>query len=379
MVALCLSLALHCLSNPLSRVSRQMPKATSVSAVAVLDLHDLLLALELVTPAQMASAGLDRQTLIDSRPSALPIQEQRLDEGCLLALWQMATRDLPMPEIGLVVGQTFNPATQGVLASWLFQCTRLGEALQIFQTHIALMNPSESWTCSETHEHLLLEFSFAPGKPYPQAATERSMSALLRWSQEMTGEPLVPSACEFSYPRPAYHEHYSPIFGHQLQFDAPRNCLYLPRAILQTPIRSANSYLKQILEERALHTFGQLATRDPLLDKVRQLIQANLQHGVGIEQVCSALHVSRPTLYRRLKQHGTSFTELVGAVRKDLAYRQIQQGLPVAVVSDGLGFKDVSTFHRAFKRWFNRSPGECRPHAGSRSLGLPRQQDLEER
>lgn len=340
-----------------------MRRTTSVSAVAVLDLHDLLLAMGVATPAQMRAAGLNRDALIDQRSSALPMQEQRLDESLLLALWQVATSNPQVPHIGLAVGQSFNPATRGVLASWLFQCTQVGEALDVFQQHIALMNPSESWTVSASEEALVLECAFAPDKHYPQAAIERSMSALLRWSEEMTGEPIVPSACEFTFPRPTYHERYTAIFGANLRFASERNCLHLPLAFLQRPIQSANSYLKQIIAARALQTLQQLQAKGELLSRVRQLIQLNLQAGVGIEQVCQALHVSRPTLYRRLKQEGTSFTELVAEVRKDLAYKQIQQGLAVAVVSENLGFKDVSTFHRAFKRWFKQSPGLSRETA----------------
>lgn len=360
LVALCRSIALQSPVKPFNRERREMRRATSVSALAVLDLHDLLLAMGVATPAQMSAAGLKRDALIDHRSSALPMQEQRLDESLLLALWQVASSNPLVPHIGLAVGQTFNPAMRGVLASWLFQCTQVGEALDVFHKHIALMNPSESWTLSETDEALLLECAFAPDKHYPQAAIERSMSALLRWSQEMTGEQVVPRACEFSFPRPPYHERYTEIFGPKLRFASERNCLHLPRAFLQRPIQSANSYLKQIIAARALHTFQQLQAKGELLSRVRQLIQVNLQAGVSIEQVCQTLHVSRPTLYRRLKQEGTSFTELVAGVRKDLAYKQIQQGVAVAMVSEGLGFKDVSTFHRAFKRWFNQSPGLCR-------------------
>lgn len=341
-----------------------MRGTTYVSAVAVLDLHDLLLAMGVATPAQMHAAGLNRDALIDSSSTALPMQEQRLDESFLLALWRLAASNPQVPHIGLVVGQTFNPATRGMLASWLFQCTQAGEALDVFQKHIALMNPSESWAVSVTEDNLSLELAFAPNKHYPQAAIERSMSALLRWSQELTGEPVVPNACEFAFAQPAYHDLYVEIFGTNLRFDGERNCLHLPRAFLRRPIHSANSYLKQVIEERALRTFQQLQVKGELLGRVRQLIQENLQSGVSIEQACQALHVSRPTLYRRLKQEGTSFTELVTSVRKDLAYKQIRQGLAVAAVSEGLGFKDVSTFHRAFKRWFNQSPGLFRAHTG---------------
>nr|NLU60410.1 AraC family transcriptional regulator [Pseudomonas sp. BIGb0427] len=102
-----------------------------------------------------------------SRPGAAasPIQEQRVDETQLLALWQFAANNTQLPHIGLLIGQTFNPATHGVLASWLRQCSRVSEVLEVFQRHIALMNPSESWQYSETADALVLEITFAPAKP----------------------------------------------------------------------------------------------------------------------------------------------------------------------------------------------------------------------
>ena len=339
-----------------------MSRPTTVSAVAVLELHGLLLALGAATEADMAAAGMDCTTWLDHSSAALPVQEQRLHESRLLALWQIAARSKCVPHIGLLVGQSYNPSTRGVLASWLFQCNHLGEALQVFQDHIALMNPSESWTAIEEKEALLLAVAFAPGQNYPQAAIERSMSALLRWTKEMTGEPIVPTACEFAFSRPSYADRYTEVYGKNVSFDCERNCIHVPRAFFETPIHSANAYLKRMLEERALQTFQQLDIAGELSGKVRQRIQLDLHQGMRIDNVCEALHVSRPTLYRRLKREGTSFTQLVEAVRKDMAYKQIQQGLPVAVVSDGLGFKDVSTFHRAFRRWFKQSPGECRVH-----------------
>jgi AraC-like DNA-binding protein len=320
-----------------------MGRTTSVSAVAVLDLYDLLLELDVVTHAQLHAAGLSRAALIDHSNPALPLQEQRLDEAFLLALWQVASNNPQIPHIGLVIGQRFNPDNRGVLACWLFQCQQAGEALQVFQRHIALMNPSESWTVHEASEELTLEFSFAANKNYPLAAIERSMSALLRWSEEMTGVYVIPSRCEFSFPRPAHHERYTEIFGANLHFDSRINCLHLPRAFLHNPIRSANNYLKQVLEGRVLQAFQKLQNKGELLGKVRLLIQANLQLGVNIEQVCQSLHVSRPTLYRRLKQEDTSFTELLSSLRKERATQLIQQGLPAIAISDELGFKDVST------------------------------------
>ncbi|HCF7007316.1 TPA: AraC family transcriptional regulator ligand-binding domain-containing protein [Pseudomonas aeruginosa] len=337
-----------------------MVRSTRVSAVAVLDLHDQLLQLGVVTAAQLRDAGVDGAKLLEQGPAALPIQEQRADEVQLLTLWQIAANNTQLPHIGLLIGQTFNPATHGVLASWLCQCSRVSEALEVFQRHIALMNPSESWHYSETAEAVVLEIAFAPSKTYPQAAIERSMSAVLRWNREMTGAELRPLACEFAFPAPAYHERYAELFGSELRFDSERNSLHLPRDFLLHPILGARDYLRQVLESRARATLAQLQDADSLAGTVRRLIHASLPDGMSIKPICQTLHVSRATLYRRLKGEGTSFSTLLAEVRRELAAELIRQGLPVATVSERLGFRDTSTFHRAFKRWFDRSPGAFR-------------------
>lgn len=337
-----------------------MVRSTRVSAIAVLDLHDQLLHLGVATASQLREAGVDGAKLLDQGHTASPIQEQRADEAQLLALWQFAANNSQLPHIGLLIGQTFNPATHGVLASWLRQCSRVSEALEVFQRHIALMNPSENWQYSETADALVLEIDFAPGKTYPQAAIERSMSAVLRWSREMTGAAVRPLACEFAFPAPAYCARYVELFGSELRFDSDSNRLHLPRDFLQLPILGASDYLRQMLESRARATLAQLQDADSLACTVRRLIHASLPDGMSIEPICQALHVSRATLYRRLKEEGTSFSTLVAEVRRELSAQLIRQGLPVAAVSERLGFRDTSTFHRAFKRWFGCPPGAFR-------------------
>jgi AraC-like DNA-binding protein len=337
-----------------------MHSRTTVSALAVLDLHDFLQATGVATNTQLLAAGLDREALIDRSIGALPLQEQRLPEAHLLALWQMAAASTEMPEIGLLVGQTYNPSMRGVLSSLLCHCSDVGEALQVFQGHIALMNPSERWVSGIRGSSLVLTISFAPDKAYPPPALERSMSALLTWIRELTGAPVMPTACTFAFPRPPYHRRYAEVFGGTACFGGDITCMQLPVEVLRRPIGSANAYLKQILQERAQQALQKIEVESALVNKVRQRICSSLDRGLGIDDVCRALHVSRPTLYRRLKREGTSYTELLAGVRKELAYTQIRQGLPVACVSDNLGFKDVSTFHRAFQRWFKQSPGALR-------------------
>lgn len=337
-----------------------MGKHTSVSAVSVLDLHDLLLALNVVTEQQLRAVGIYRAQLTDERPNAIPLQEQRASETVLLMLWQLAERHSTRPELGLIIGQDYNPAAHGVLASWLRHCSRAGEALGAFQRNIALMNPSEHWTLSEGKGALMLTVEFAPDRAYPQIAAERSLSALLRWSAEMTGTTVTPLNCELMRPRPSQIEPFERIFGCNLRFNASRNSLQLPRSFLDAPISGANDYLRQMLQARALDTLQQVEQGNSLSRSVSQLIRQSLPDNLSLDHICAHLNMSRQTLYRQLKQEGTSYTELVNQIRRELAQTLIAQGLTMERVSEQLGFKDASTFYRAYRRWYGVLPSAPR-------------------
>ena len=56
-----------------------------------------------------------------------------------------------------------------------------------------------------------------------------------------------------------------------------------------------------------------------------------------------------------------SFTELVDALRRDLATRYLREPkIAIAEVAFLLGFSESSAFHRAFKRWQGTTPAAYR-------------------
>ena len=99
--------------------------------------------------------------------------------------------------------------------------------------------------------------------------------------------------------------------------------------------------------------------------EVEQRLEPLLQTGdIGIDRIASELGCSRQTLYRRLKEEGVTYEQLLDALRHRLALRYLErEGLGVKQVSYRLGFSDPAAFSRAFKRWTGRSPGSVR--AGS--------------
>jgi len=95
---------------------------------------------------------------------------------------------------------------------------------------------------------------------------------------------------------------------------------------------------------------------------VQRLVNRLLRmRDVGLKLVATTLNMEPRTLQRRLRERGTSLQQITDRARRHLASKCLEQkALPLAQVSDMLGFADQSSFTRTCKRWFGRTPRQQR-------------------
>lgn len=321
----------------------------TVSSSSVLDLLDFC---DTANIAHNESPLLVREDLLNP--------ESRVQETQLIALWHEIVKQTDIPAVGLMIGQQINPSAKGLLASWVSQCETLGEALSVFQQHISLMNPSEQWHMSRHAQHTQLVFTLEQGKGYPVAAIERSMSALLSWGRELTRENIKPLTVSFSHHSPEYRSQYEKVFGENISFDQTEYSFLFENQVLELPIRSANMLLKKMIEVKAQENLEAVNNGVLLSKQLSGLIEENLtSQKITVEHFSTLLNMSRQTLYRRLKQEDTDFKTLLNDVRKDkVAELLTSEKVNMLHVSLQLGFKETSSFYKAFQRWYGMTPTE---------------------
>ena len=90
-----------------------------------------------------------------------------------------------------------------------------------------------------------------------------------------------------------------------------------------------------------------------------------LPHGQAAQaEIAKHIGMSQRTLARRLAEEGSSFSELLSAVRRALANRYLMNpSLSISEIAWLLGYSEVSTFTRAFHRWTGASPSARRASA----------------
>jgi len=90
-------------------------------------------------------------------------------------------------------------------------------------------------------------------------------------------------------------------------------------------------------------------------------IASDLEHAPSIEQVARELGLSARTLHRRLSDEATSFQRVLDGVRRDAAVRGLlERERQLKTIATEVGFSDMRSFRRAFKRWTGASPLQFR-------------------
>jgi AraC family mar-sox-rob regulon transcriptional activator len=92
--------------------------------------------------------------------------------------------------------------------------------------------------------------------------------------------------------------------------------------------------------------------------KVIQLLLAGDLSRLRSDTIADELRISPTTLRRRLRADNVCYQELLDCVRQYRCEKQLRQGwLPGKTLAWDLGYAEVNSFYRAFKRWtgFNYS------------------------
>lgn len=80
-----------------------------------------------------------------------------------------------------------------------------------------------------------------------------------------------------------------------------------------------------------------------------------------IADVARELGLSVRTLQRRIVAEGTTFRDLLLAVRQELVRKYFAQpGMQINEIAFQLGYEDTNSFHRAFRSWEGTTPSQWR-------------------
>lgn len=149
-----------------------------------------------------------------------------------------------------------------------------------------------------------------------------------------------------------------------LELGAEASSLTLSPATAALPLPAFDPMLVAMAEQlasAALAIAPRAALAGAVAARIEKLLAERSAGAPTADAVALAMKMSGRTLQRRLEDEGVRFSSLVDEVRERVARRLLKDpALALAEIGYRLGFSDLATFSRAFKRWTGVPPGAFR-------------------
>lgn len=333
------------------------PTDSTIPAIHALHLAEVSARFGVAPEVLFRGSGLDAKALAE--PAA------KLAVSDMIALVERA-RDLTgEPGLGFHVGLQMRIASHGYLGLAAMTASTVRDALAIAIRFAPTRTNALSLRLdTEGDEARLVLVEHVDLGPARDPFVFALLSGIWTIGNALTGLELAnhgPSgaaSADVTFPEPPYFARFRAI-APPVRFEEETTCLRFARAILDRPLVTGDPAASRLTLEQCEKELEALAPRAS--SRVRALLPSPDGGFRSLDEVARAMHVSARTLKRRLADEGTSFSALLERARRARAEELLRSPRrTLDEIASELGYGDVASFSRAFRRWTGSAPGAWR-------------------
>ncbi len=292
--------------------------------------------------------------------SDLKNTEYRVPVKIIAELWDDAFELIESPCFGLDSYKYWHPSYMGALGYAWLSSTTLREGFLRLSRFISILTNTGQINVKEDNTDFTISFDYGQLGINP-ARSDNALSIILHMCRINCQEALNPSRVTFTHSEPSCAGDYFAYFKANIYFDEPFDSLSFPLEIIDTVLPGANKQLAQLNDQVMLQYLKEITVdgqKNGLEEQVKAIIVSKLPSGIVTAQmVADELTMSYRSLQRRLTESGTTFKKLFEQSRHTLAEKYVTEGkMSMTEITFMLGFSELSSFSRAYKRWTGHSP-----------------------
>lgn len=306
----------------------------------------------------LAEQGVDANSPVLRRDGPVSVHQQ-------LSMLREASECARDPLMAVRVGLGLHPTSYGIAGLALLSSASLRQALQIVIEFAPLLCLKVRVDLEQSggEARLVLKDCFDLTPRFLQLCLQLEAAKLCTLIRDLSGRRV--SRVEFSGPGELCPQ-LEKLLGAPVLCGKATNCVSFDSALLDEPLPQADATTHRSCLRSCNELISTLRRCDEIRRRVRRMVLSASGAVPTLSQVAGRLFLSTRTLRRRLEDAQTSYQEIVGETRRDLAVGYLTQTtLSTGAIAEILGYSDTANFRQAFKRWTGESPQRYRGLARS--------------
>ncbi|MGF1695313.1 AraC family transcriptional regulator [Vibrio lamellibrachiae] len=130
---------------------------------------------------------------------------------------------------------------------------------------------------------------------------------------------------------------------------------------LDLPLKNSNASVHYAMTSLAYEQRAQIEKRS-LLPQIYTIFESHDIAAISLDMTAKHLFLSRRTFTRRLALEEVSFNQIFERYKLEKALTLLNEQQDITTIALELGFRNLSSFSRAFKRWTGKSPSIVLAH-----------------
>jgi AraC-like DNA-binding protein len=279
----------------------------------------------------------------------------------LIKLWETAVKQTGDLALGINLRKRYGQDLTHFVNCIAINSKNGLEALQHWSRYTGLVCETNRVDLSEKSNFIKITFVNVDLKLQYHWGPEHIFYQLVDYARLLIGIDFKPEEIRFQHQCPSKTGTYEDFFKCPVYFEQNENALVLYKAELLKEFKSGNPHLQSVLIQKAESDLVSLSKNNTTHQLVSDCIIKEMpKGGLGIDNVCELLNMSRSTLHRRLKSENTTYNTILTGVRKSLAKTYLDKGMNISQIAYLLGYSNTGNFINAFKRWFGLNPTKFR-------------------
>ena len=303
----------------------------------------------------------------------------RLEVPKQIGILELAAEELQDGLLGFHLARNFDLREIGLVYYVIASSDQLSDALLNGKRYCAIMNDGVRLNVGLDDRTVVIAFDYdGVDRQSDRHQIEFWLTTMVRICRQVTDSRLAPRHLRIRHQRGETPTEFRSFFGCDVEFGADSDAIIFPAAVATLPIVGRDNYLNDLLQRYAESALADRPReRAPLRSAVERVLPQLLAHArASASNVAKQLAISTRTLSRQLRDEGVTFAEILEETRAALAKRYLaERDLPVSEIAWLLGYREISSFTHAFKRWTGMTPRQFRSTASLHPANAPLRSD----